>query len=48
MMRSKPTYRKPVLIEAGAPREHAKLWVEENQLGRRNLSDDQRARKRKR
>jgi hypothetical protein len=26
-----------------ASREHALLWIEENQLGRRNLSDDQRA-----
>jgi len=26
-----------------ASREHAKIWIEENQLGRRNLTDDQRA-----
>jgi hypothetical protein len=26
-----------------ASRDHALLWIEENQLGRRNLSDDQRA-----
>jgi hypothetical protein len=29
--------------ELGGGREHALLWIEENQLGRRNLSDDQRA-----
>ena len=26
-----------------AGREHALIWIEKNQLGRRNLSDDQRA-----
>src|SRR5271169_3998155 len=30
----------PIELES---REHARLWIEENQLGRRNLTDDQRA-----
>jgi hypothetical protein len=32
-----------VAVQAIPDRKHAPLWIEENQLGRRNLSDDQRA-----